>query len=376
MSLKFPDKIEHSNDNLYLIDSDFVKGGRRVVSNLTELYQLSATKSDLLKEFVTEVYVQSQNNHYILTNLSEADNSSGWTANPLFTPYSLPVATNSTLGGIKLGSGLSINESSVVSVKMSGNVNNLSKFTSTDGIGNANITDNGTVITVSPPDRFIVDTKMFTIYSTDDFSFSYNISDLNTYLISKPYTQKGLNFYTGYTITDDLLTWGGSNNGVNINNGYIINDKTVGEVINSTYLTGLDVLNSVLLDTDGALNLGKHFSGINGRLQFSSKSQTTAPTVANSSFLYIRTPNNALSGSGSVVSNVNFYAHIFLESISTGSITNKYAIYQIGTSDINLFNGIIRLPNLPNYVDNAAAITAGLAVGTLYRTGGDVKIVI
>ena len=32
--------------------------------------------------------------------------------------------------------------------------------------------------------------------------------------------------------------------------------------------------------------------------------------------------------------------------------------------------------NLADHADNAAAVTAGLAVGALYRTAGDVKVVI
>ena len=38
-------------------------------------------------------------------------------------------------------------------------------------------------------------------------------------------------------------------------------------------------------------------------------------------------------------------------------------------------NGTILLPNLPVYADNAAAITGGLEIGALYRTGDIVKVV-
>lgn len=146
MPLKYPDILEHSNEDLPLVDADYVKGGVKTVADLTALYALSS-KTNLLKEFVTIVYVQSVSNHYTLTDISNVDNSDGWTANPVATPYSLPTATNSVLGGVKIGNGITIT-SGVISAKITGTVNNLAKFTATDGIGNANITDDGTTITV------------------------------------------------------------------------------------------------------------------------------------------------------------------------------------------------------------------------------------
>ena len=67
MAIKRPDIYEHNNPNLAIVDSDFVRGGGRVVANLTELYALSS-KIDQLKERVTKVYVISKEITYVLVN--------------------------------------------------------------------------------------------------------------------------------------------------------------------------------------------------------------------------------------------------------------------------------------------------------------------
>ena len=67
MAIKRPDIYEHNNPNLAIVDSDFVRGGGRVVANLTELYAL-ANKIDQLKERVTKVYVISKDITYVLVN--------------------------------------------------------------------------------------------------------------------------------------------------------------------------------------------------------------------------------------------------------------------------------------------------------------------
>ena len=58
------------------------------------------------------------------------------------------------------------------------------------------------------------------------------------------------------------------------------------------------------------------------------------------------------------------------------NVTNKWGIYQVGTNDVNLLNGQLRLPNLAVYADNTAALAGGLTAGTLYRTStGSVMVV-
>lgn len=81
MAIKRPDIYEHNNPNLAIVDSDFVRGGSRVVANLTELYAL-ANKIDQLKERVTKVYVISEDITYVLVNKLDITegifNSTAW----------------------------------------------------------------------------------------------------------------------------------------------------------------------------------------------------------------------------------------------------------------------------------------------------------
>lgn len=69
---------------------------------------------------------------------------------------------------------------------------------------------------------------------------------------------------------------------------------------------------------------------------------------------------------GTITNAVGVYIDDFSTSTVSGSITNRYSIYQAGASDINLLNGYLRMVNLPVYADNTAA--SSLATGTFYRT--------
>lgn len=90
MAIKRPDIYEHNNPNLAIVDSDFVRGGGRVVANLTELYALS-NKIDQLKERVTKVYVISEEITYVLVNkldISEGVfNPTAWEESGMSTVY-------------------------------------------------------------------------------------------------------------------------------------------------------------------------------------------------------------------------------------------------------------------------------------------------
>jgi len=78
MPITRPDEYQHNNPDYAIADSSFVRGGGRVVANLTALYALS-TKVDQLKERVTKVWVTAQTAYYILTDITNVGNSSGWT---------------------------------------------------------------------------------------------------------------------------------------------------------------------------------------------------------------------------------------------------------------------------------------------------------
>ena len=77
MAIKRPDIYEHNNPAYSVVDSEFVRGGGKVVANLTALYALS-TKVDQLKQFITKVYITDLQKTYTLVDINNVDNSSGW----------------------------------------------------------------------------------------------------------------------------------------------------------------------------------------------------------------------------------------------------------------------------------------------------------
>jgi hypothetical protein len=77
MAVFFPDIVQHNNPNLSVVDSDYTRGGRRVVPNLAALYALG-TKFDQLKQYSTIVYVTSEATDYILIDNNNITNASGW----------------------------------------------------------------------------------------------------------------------------------------------------------------------------------------------------------------------------------------------------------------------------------------------------------
>lgn len=77
MAIKRPDIYEHNNPVLAIVDSDFLKGGGRVVADLTALYALSS-RPDQLKERVTRVYVTAESAYYVLVDDASIGTSAGW----------------------------------------------------------------------------------------------------------------------------------------------------------------------------------------------------------------------------------------------------------------------------------------------------------
>ena len=77
MPITRADEYQHNNQDYAFVDSSFVRGGGRVVANLTALYALS-TKLDQLKERITKVWVTAESAYYILIDVGNVSNSSGW----------------------------------------------------------------------------------------------------------------------------------------------------------------------------------------------------------------------------------------------------------------------------------------------------------
>lgn len=77
MAIKRPDIYENNNPVFPIADSDFVKGGGRVVADLTALYGLS-DRPNQLKQRVTRVYVTAEAAYYILIDESNIGSPTGW----------------------------------------------------------------------------------------------------------------------------------------------------------------------------------------------------------------------------------------------------------------------------------------------------------
>ena len=84
MALRQSDIQIHNNPNLAVVDSDFVKGGfRTAVAVKSDLYALSGKTDEpsaagQLKEYATIVYVSGETKYYILIDIDNVDNASGW----------------------------------------------------------------------------------------------------------------------------------------------------------------------------------------------------------------------------------------------------------------------------------------------------------
>jgi len=81
MAIKRPAIYEHNNPNYAIADSNFVRGGIRTgVADLTALYALDPSPSapDQFKEHSTIVYVSGETKYYVLVDIANIGNVSGW----------------------------------------------------------------------------------------------------------------------------------------------------------------------------------------------------------------------------------------------------------------------------------------------------------
>lgn len=69
--------MQHNNADYAIADAEFIRGGGRVVADLTALYALS-TKADQLKVRVTRVWVTSEAKYYVLKDMANVANANGW----------------------------------------------------------------------------------------------------------------------------------------------------------------------------------------------------------------------------------------------------------------------------------------------------------
>lgn len=112
MALKDSDIREHNNPNLSHVDSNFVRGGRRVVADLTELYALATvdpslgvSKVDQLKENATRVYVISEDKDYKLVDIADITagvfNPTAWLLDTIDESNLVHRTGDESIGGVK-----------------------------------------------------------------------------------------------------------------------------------------------------------------------------------------------------------------------------------------------------------------------------------
>jgi len=106
MAIKRPAIYEHTNPLYPIADSDFVRGGfRTAVADLSGLYALSGN-SNQLKEHSTLVYVTGETKYYILVDINNINNVSGW--NEFQTGGGAGTITGATNGIILVNSGTTV----------------------------------------------------------------------------------------------------------------------------------------------------------------------------------------------------------------------------------------------------------------------------
>ena len=100
--IRRPDEYAHQNDSLAIVDESNVRGGRRVVQDLQELYGLHAYQ-DKLKDNITIVRVNSEDKDYRLIDKNKANTSDGWVVNSATVPPEVVISKLQPLdAGVKI----------------------------------------------------------------------------------------------------------------------------------------------------------------------------------------------------------------------------------------------------------------------------------
>ena len=90
--IRRPDEYVHQNDSNAIVDELNVRGGRRVVANLAELYALSSIP-DKLAEQITIVRVVNEDKNYRLVDKNNIGNASGWIIDLSVTPPEVAISS-------------------------------------------------------------------------------------------------------------------------------------------------------------------------------------------------------------------------------------------------------------------------------------------
>ena len=256
---------------------------------------------------------------------------------------------------------------SVMNARINGTINYVSKFTSSNTLGNSLIFDDGSKVVIggtSGSSLFnligqgsITNTTTYssgtstalgilatTTYSgslpTSNVSFSSSISSFFPQFNGNTTIEGGSTAFSSFLPVNTISF---TNTGT-----ATINNSTGG----IKAISAINIQNNDAGSVNGTVNrtAGLQISGIF--------------KVAGATATITRTDHYQL-----LISDINEYSN-------GGDVTNKWGIYQVGANDVNLLNGQLRLPNLAVYADNTAALAGGLTAGTLYRTStGSVMVV-
>lgn len=182
MAIKRPDIYQHNNVNLAISDTDFHRGGfRSAVATVNDLYALSGktgfpSAPGQLKEYSTIVYVTGETNYYVLVDIDNVDNASGW---EIFQAGSSGLTEAQNIGG-----GIGI---------FSGTSGTTALFKSIIGSGDTTVSLSGDTIVVYS------NTGSTTL---NDGILRFDSGE-QTFLPYDSYTS-GITFYTGMTCPENL----------------------------------------------------------------------------------------------------------------------------------------------------------------------------
>lgn len=254
--------------------------------------------------------------------------------------YTLPIASATILGGIKVGSGLAIDSSGVLSATGGGGTytasNGLTMVGSDVQLG-GNLIQNTTIL-------------------NNGFDFKVQRNDASPAI-----------------------------NVSNLSSGNAIYGSSTGDAIYGASSSGSGIVG---ISTSGMAVVGRSTSGVSGFFQLSSLSNNTVSTVVDinnngsdgTSTGFGSSIDFALRNDGSDIRLSNQIISKWTTS-TDASRTSEFSITGVNNAVTNTLlqisgAGVFTLTQgLTNYTDNAAAIAGGLTVGQLYRNGDVVQIV-
>ena len=212
---------------------------------------------------------------------------------------------------------------------------------------------------------------------------SLNISGYTT-LINNNYINKSLNISGISNFNDcsfnniNVLNNTYMNNTNILNTLYISNTSNFNNlIINSLYSSGLNTFNNLNINnltisgTSYLNNVNLNMLNINGNINLNNITCLNLLNISgNTIYQNNITINNKLNVSGNSNFNNNLSCNSSLYVTGSNIFNNNITI----NSNININNNIIL--KLNNYSDNLSALNSGLNIGSFYRTGGLIKILL